>query len=111
VQPISEPLVRQVLAGFIATPIVGKSKPSALPVEMQLVMTDEGPRLRARVSRGSDQVRWTYTAHNRPYAEFFKKRKLYVADVAWRIEDKPSADADVYKRARQEASQRWWHRL
>lgn len=110
-QPISEPSVRQVLAGFIATPIVGKSKQNALPVEMQLVMTNEGPRLRTRVSRRSDLAHWTYTAHKRPYAEFFNKRKLYVADAAWRIEDKPTADDAVYKRARQEASQRWWHRL
>jgi hypothetical protein len=84
VQPISEPLVRQVLAGFVATPIVGKAKPKALPVEMQLVITDEGPRLRTRVSRRSDQFHWIYAAPKRPYAEFFNERRLFAAGAAWK---------------------------
>jgi hypothetical protein len=58
-----------------------------------------------------DQVLWTYAAPKRPYAEFFNARGLFAADAAWRVEDKPSADGTVYKQARQEASQRWWHWL
>jgi hypothetical protein len=104
-------LVRQVLAGFIATPIVGKAKPSALPVEMQLVITDDGPRVRSRAPWQLGQNHWTYTAPKRAYAAFFNERKLFAAHTAWRIEDKPTADDAVYRRARQEASQRWWHRL
>jgi hypothetical protein len=78
---------------------------------MQLVITDEGPRLRTRVSRRSDQFHWIYAAPKRPYAEFFNERRLFAAGAAWCVEDKPAADDAVYKRARQEASQRWWHRL
>jgi hypothetical protein len=100
-----------VLVGFIATPILGKSKPNAQAVEMQLVITDDGPRLRKRVSRRSDQIHWVYTESKRPYAKFFNERRLFEADAGWRIEDKPTADESVCKRARQEASQRWWHRL
>lgn len=110
-RPTSNPSVRQVLAGFIATPIVGEARPCALAVEMQLVITDDGPCLRTRASWRLDQVHWAYTTPKRPYAEFFNERGLFAADAAWRVQDKPSANDAVYKRARQEASQRWWHHL
>jgi hypothetical protein len=78
---------------------------------MQLVITDDGPRVRTRVAGRSDQIHSTYAAPKRPYVAFFNERRLFAVGAAWCLEDKPAADDAVYKRARQEASQRWWHRL
>jgi hypothetical protein len=95
------PTVHQILAAFIATPPAGST--GSKPVEMQLVATGEGVRVRVSVALQTDEMHWTYAGAKSPHADYVKEQRRYRDDLGWIVVDNPAPSAGIEAQAQAEA--------
>jgi hypothetical protein len=94
--------VAEILAAFMATPPADAARKGLKPVEMQLVATDEGVRVRISVALPTEEVHWTYASEVRPHADYLKERQRYRDKLGWTVVENPAPSAAIEAQARAE---------